>query len=1142
LGRALGLKGLSMHRKTLSHSLLFATVGVILLVVGVILTQQRHEETLEWRAEAQRAAEALSSIEAIRARTSEAERDRFGYGLTRDKALLGQARNLLAEAVAERDRLSPRLTATAAQRQRLELLTGLLRDAQELRLPGETTSPAKKGQKSPAVVETAPVQSLPKVRELGDLTRAILRDLDRGEIEAREKALRNAGSSDRATDLLLLGACAFALVLMFLGYVSLRDLTLRLQKDAAEKERSLQDAQAMLHHVDDGLTLLDPTNGAVLAANDRFLNSTGYPRGQMLEGTLRPFLPADPDAPSGDILRLLARASREGAVSQVVRLHPRTGADRLVRAHFRRLTLSDGPRVLAVFSEIADLVEQRQTAEAERDRLKQFLLPAAAPALLLEPEQGRVVDATPEAAAYFGTDIASLVSGQISPLAPGEGAQTRETLLSHLEKAVNLEPQRFEWSAPDAQGRKLVFSVSLQRLSIKGQDRLLALLRDLSVEKGFLALEEQLRAEAKGLRGKLEASALKEKDLRQDVTARAERETRLKEDLAAMAAERDRLRSEKEDLRHPLSTVSGILFSLGFDGAYRLLEGKDLLKLGLSPGELKGKKAVDSPRGPLHSPPILKRALSGDSFVAIEETHGILWELHLTPLKDASGQPDGCVGVALDITEREATRRALQSRLDALVALLESSPEAYLLSDREGQVAFACGAGFSGLGLTPWEAQSKSLEEILPDPETWKKARQEAIDHGSAGVHWDTPEHAVKGILTSIQPEGVEAPLLGCLLRPTDLPKAPPPPPPPLPKPWDNVSESSPAALLVLDPSDQIRCVNASCARLLGIDAEAFVGRPWGSWASEAQRPSWDSCLSLWKTGETSPVTLPHTLEGSDTELEAIQSPLLKEDGSSERVVTLRPAPAKVAESRSLDSIRRLERSQKEILEATSPSISKLLADIADIRRNTVGLREKAGWAINPDGLNHINLLEEAAEDAAERLEGWFDYQMALSRELRYTVVDLTATTKETADLRKPDFERSGVQLAIRNLPMIEADPNLLHLMFRNLFDFALAQPLTGTPPTIGIQAVVVQAPGKSASPGWCQLTMDFEGPATTEEALEHLFQAGKTAEDIPGGGLGLLTVRRIAERHGGTVSAQPREGGGTALIVVLPLLAPKTA
>jgi len=287
---------------------------------------------------------------------------------------------------------------------------------------------------------------------------------------------------------------------------------------------------------------------------------------------------------------------------------------------------------------------------------------------------------------------------------------------------------------------------------------------------------------------------------------------------------------------------------------------------------------------------------------------------------------------------------------------------------------------------------------------------------------------------------------------------------------------------------------------------------------------------------------LSRTAEGSELELEVLQAPLPQEDGSHERVVALRPAPAKVVESRSLDSLRRLERSQKEILEATSPSISKLLADIADIRRNTVGLREKAGWAINPDGLNHINLLEEAAEDAAERLEGWFDYQMALSRELRYTVVDLTATTKETADLRKPDFERSGVQLAIRNLPMIEADPNLLHLMFRNLFDFALAQPLTGTPPTIGIQAVVVQAPGKSASPGWCQLTMDFEGPATTEEALEHLFQAGKTAEDIPGGGLGLLTVRRIAERHGGTVSAQPREGGGTALIVVLPLLAPKTA
>ena len=501
---------LFMNRKPLSRSILLMIVGVVLLTLTVILTQQRRENTLVWRTEAQRASEALSSVEAIRARTSEAERNRFGYGVTSDKALLAQARSLLNEAFEERDRLSSRLGATASQRQRLELLTGLLKDAQDLRLPGETpavhpvptavpqTSRVNppKGKASPAAQttpEASPILTLPKVRELGDLTRDVLRDLTQGEVDARTHALTNADWSDRTAEWILLGGSAVALVCLLMGFLGLRGETLRLQREWDVQEKVLQESQDMLHQVDDGLVLLDPSNGAVVASNDRFAASSGYPRGQLTEGLVRPFLPADPSAPTGDILRLLARAIREGSCAEKVRLHPRTGPDRLVRASFRRLTLSGQTRVLAVFSDIEALENARREAERERDHLRQFLLPASSPALLLDPEDGRVVDATPEAAHLFDTDVEALIDGRLYPLTPGEGALSREALLSYFEKTLNLEPQHFEWSALNAQKRLVSFTVSLQRLTVNGHDRLLALLKDLSAEK-------QLRGELKDLK------------------------------------------------------------------------------------------------------------------------------------------------------------------------------------------------------------------------------------------------------------------------------------------------------------------------------------------------------------------------------------------------------------------------------------------------------------------------------------------------------------------------------------------------------------------------------------------------------------------------------------------------------------------
>jgi signal transduction histidine kinase len=63
-------------------------------------------------------------------------------------------------------------------------------------------------------------------------------------------------------------------------------------------------------------------------------------------------------------------------------------------------------------------------------------------------------------------------------------------------------------------------------------------------------------------------------------------------------------------------------------------------------------------------------------------------------------------------------------------------------------------------------------------------------------------------------------------------------------------------------------------------------------------------------------------------------------------------------------------------------------------------------------------------------------------------------------------------------------------------------------------------------------------GPGIKPEDLEHIFEPfyrGQAQKNIPGTGLGLPIVKRIAERHGGRVEVETAPGRGSAFRVLLP-------
>lgn len=109
----------------------------------------------------------------------------------------------------------------------------------------------------------------------------------------------------------------------------------------------------------------------------------------------------------------------------------------------------------------------------------------------------------------------------------------------------------------------------------------------------------------------------------------------------------------------------------------------------------------------------------------------------------------------------------------------------------------------------------------------------------------------------------------------------------------------------------------------------------------------------------------------------------------------------------------------------------------------------------------------------------------------------------------------------------VQGEERLLRRALRNLLDNA--RRYGGPEVELGLRPVA----------GGYEFAVADRGPgvpaALSERIFEPFYRLPGHAEMAGGVGLGLSLVKQIAERHGGRVSCQPREGGGSRFVLFLP-------
>ncbi len=208
----------------------------------------------------------------------------------------------------------------------------------------------------------------------------------------------------------------------------------------------------------------------------------------------------------------------------------------------------------------------------------------------------------------------------------------------------------------------------------------------------------------------------------------------------------------------------------------------------------------------------------------------------------------------------------------------------------------------------------------------------------------------------------------------------------------------------------------------------------------------------------------------------------------------------------------------------------ELSTTVAEMRHLHVELERSNEQLAAPESeAEETAWLVARAIGGVDRMESLIDGLLAYARlggELGRVDVDLGAVMAEVVDDLAPAL--AGATLTVGPLPTVVGDQVQLRAVLQNLVANAAKFTPVGVPARIDVRAVRVGA-------GWRVEVVD-RGLGVPTDQRERVFEPfTRVHAKVPGSGIGLATVRRVVDAHGGRLGLAETPGGGTTAWFELP-------
>ncbi len=248
--------------------------------------------------------------------------------------------------------------------------------------------------------------------------------------------------------------------------------------------------------------------------------------------------------------------------------------------------------------------------------------------------------------------------------------------------------------------------------------------------------------------------------------------------------------------------------------------------------------------------------------------------------------------------------------------------------------------------------------------------------------------------------------------------------------------------------------------------------------------------------------------------------------------VRQRTAQLETANQALVTSTQQLEASNLELHDFASVASHDLQEPLRKVQVFGSRLKNDYGAALDTQGRDFLERMLNAAQRMRSLVEDLLAFSRVTSQARPFVAVDLSSVTQEVLSDLEVRIAETAARVEVGDLPIIDADPLQMRQLLQNLIGNALKFRKKGCSPRVRVQA------GPDAEDGSVRLTVEDDGIGFDEKYLDRIFTVfqrlhGRT--EYEGTGIGLAICRKIAQRHGGEITAMSAAGQGATFVVNLP-------